>query len=204
MSQEAHAYIGTLLIHPAYGTHGRGQYIHSRFFDKPLYQFRIREIPVHFFIIDTYARDSAELSFHRTARHEWRTAELAFPPPYAGQYAAKLKAVLEGLPESLRRTDLLRLRLSGEAHQDVKAELERRCAAIEGSILKLETDASHMECFSGANPADLPPDSLLGQYLQRCAVEAAQAGAEPEIYELARRFGWLLFSGKGLPTEIQQ
>jgi len=48
----------------------------------------------------------------------------------------------------------------------------------------------------------LPEDSLLSQYFSRCAAEAAQSKLDPAIYELARRVGWLLFTGQGLPAEI--
>jgi hypothetical protein len=156
------------------------------------------------FLTGTLRSGGAELAFHRTARYEWKTHRLSLPLPYVEQYAAKLDTVLESLPRDHRRTDLLRLAFAGEAHENLKQELDRRLAAMHDAVLLLEVDAGDLAYFSGPNPAALPADSLLGKYLQRCAAEAAQAGADPQVYELARRLGWLLFTGRGLPAEIQQ
>lgn len=151
----------------------------------------------------TLGRAGAELEFHPLARHRFHRREVALPPPYAESYRAQLEAVLESVDAELGAADVCRLAVSGELHDSRREELERRATAAEERAFYCETDTSRVDYFSGPDPAELPRDSLLASYLQRCAAEI-QPGTDPEDVALARRLGWLLFTNKGLPAEITE
>jgi hypothetical protein len=156
------------------------------------------------FYTGVLTREGAELTFHRTARLNWVLRDILLPPPYADQYQAKLDSSLQELTEGLAERDIYKFAVHGELHEDYRGLLDEHLSKIHDIVFHDEADNSGVKYFSGLNPAKLPSDSLLASYFQRCAAEAAQSGSEPEVYELARRFGWLLFTGKGLPAEISQ
>lgn len=152
----------------------------------------------------TLTRDGAELAFHPTERFHWQKRKIPLPRPYADSYQLKLDAALQALSAELGPSDLCQLTVSGELHQDHRELLEEQLREVRESVFHVESDTANVSYLSGLNPARLPSDSLLSSYLQRCAAEAAQAGSDEEVYELARRLGWLLFTGQGLPAEISQ
>jgi len=151
----------------------------------------------------TLGRAGAELEFHPLARHRFQQREVALPPPYAESYRAQLEAVLDSIDSELGAADVCRLAISGELHEGARQQLEQRVTAAQERSFHCETDTSRVEYFSGQDPAELPHDSLLASYLQRCAAEI-QPGTDPEVVALARRLGWLLFTNKGLPAEITE
>jgi DNA repair exonuclease SbcCD nuclease subunit len=154
-------------------------------------------------LIGTLGRAGAELEFHSMAVHRFQRREAELPLPWVESYRTQLDTVLESIDTGFGAADICRLLVSGELHQNHREELERRVAAAEEQAFHCEVDTSRVEYFSGPDPAELVHDSLLASFLQRCAAEA-QPGADPEVYLLARRLGWLLFTSKGLPAEITE
>jgi len=154
------------------------------------------------FFTGVLSREGAELTYHPMARFHWKARDIKLPPPYADRYQLQLDSTLKTLAMELSGNDLYRLTLGGELHQTQRELLEEHLRQLREMVFHFEADTSSVSYFSGLNPAHLPADSLLSSYLQRCSAEAAQAGSDPEVYELARRLGWLLFTGKGLPAEL--
>jgi hypothetical protein len=149
--------------------------------------------------------DGAQLAYEPSARHFWKRRAIELPPPYAESYRQKLDEALAGLVDGLEQGDILQLEARGELHEDSRNELSQALAYASKQVLFCaEPELTAIQYFSGVNPLALPPESLLAGYLSRCAAEAAQSKMDPAIYTLARRIGWLLFTGRGLPAEIMQ
>ncbi|MBN2082243.1 hypothetical protein JW859_08550 [bacterium] len=156
------------------------------------------------FLTGMLTREGADLQFHHTAKYRWMQRDVVLPPPYIEQYQARLAEALESMGEDLAPDFLYKLKVSGELHRDLNSQLERTIEELRSQVFFLDEDILEVLLFDGVNPAQLPADSLLTAYLQRCSAEASQSGSDHEVYELARRLGWLLFTGKGLPVEISE
>lgn len=156
------------------------------------------------FLTGSLDKDGAEIKFHHTERSHWKERQIDLPLPYEESYASKLRAALHGISDGLGENDLVKLTLTGELHQSQREELEQLLAAASDSAEYFEANSEALRYFSGLNPADMPQDSLFANFLQRCSAQAAHAGTDQEAYDLARRLGWLLFTGKGLPSEITE
>jgi DNA repair exonuclease SbcCD nuclease subunit len=149
--------------------------------------------------------DGAALQFQPSARHAWKRRRIELPPPYAETYKARLLEAIGRIGAELAQGDLYAVEVLGELHESAKPLLEKALGEAAGKVLfAAEPELAGVRWFSGVDPLQLPPDSLLAAYLSRCAAEAVQSKIDPAIYELARRAGWLLFTGQELPAEIGQ
>lgn len=156
------------------------------------------------FLTGSLSKGGAEIKFHHTAHSHWKEYQVDLPLPYEESYTSKLRAALQAISSGVGTNDLVKLTLTGELHQTQREELEQLLATAADSAMYFETDSEALRYFSGLNPGDLPKDSLYAGFLQRCSAQAAQAGTDQEAYDLARRLSWLLFTGKGLPSEITE
>lgn len=149
--------------------------------------------------------DGARLEFQPSARHAWKRRQVRLPEMYAESYRQKLDEALAALVADLAQGDILELQVAGDIHEDSRTELYQALVFAAKQVLYCaEPQLGGVRFLSGLNPLALPPESLLAGYLARCAAEAAQSKLDPAIYMLARRIGWLLFTGQGLPAEIAE
>jgi DNA repair exonuclease SbcCD nuclease subunit len=147
----------------------------------------------------------AKLEYIPSARHTWKRKRIELPAPYAENYRAALTAALAQITAGIHTGDLLEVTVTGELHSSAKPVLSKALDDATGKVLYCgEPDLGGVRWFSGVDPLNMPADSLLTAYLSRCAAEAAQSKLDPAIYESARRIGWLLFTGQGLPAELTE
>lgn len=157
------------------------------------------------YLVGDLESSGASLEFIASARHTWKRRRVELPPPYAESYRAKLTEALAQITANAETGDLLSVALAGELHESARPVLEKALDVASGKVLYCaEPDLSGIRWFSGVDPVNLPPDSLLTAYLSRCAAEAAQSKMDPSIYDMARKIGWLLFTGQGLPAELTE
>jgi len=155
------------------------------------------------FLLGELVPGGARLRFQESAMHRWLRRSFELPVPYAESYPSRLAGVFQEIGRCGADGALLQVAVAGQLHEDARDRLQQALnQAREGALYCLEPDLGQVRFFSGLNPQSLPEDSLLSQYFSRCAAEAAQSKLDPAIYELARRVGWLLFTGQGLPAEI--
>jgi DNA repair exonuclease SbcCD nuclease subunit len=157
------------------------------------------------YLLGDLEQGGAKLDFVPSSRHTWKQRRIELPPPYADSYRAKLTSALAQITADTDPGDLLSLTIAGALHESAKPVLEKALDSATGKVLYCaEPDLGGLSWFSGVDPVNLPPDSLLTAYFSRCAAEVAQSKLDPAIYEMARRIGWLLFTGQGLPAELTE
>ena len=156
-------------------------------------------------LIGELDRYGCDLEFHRIAGINWIQRTVSFPEPYVDGYESQLRRAMESLDIQLRPQDMLRLRLRGEIPVSMKPQLENRLDAIKNSVERLvEPDVSELSFFSGIDPLNLPKDSLLFAFLERCADLERAGRKDMNVVRLVRRLGWQLFTGQGMPLEISE
>ena len=156
-------------------------------------------------LIGELDRYGADLEFHRVASINWISKVVNFPEPYVDAYDAQLKRAMAELEIALKPRDMLRLKLRGEIPVSMKPQLENRLDAIKNSVERLtEPDVSELAFFSGIDPLNLPKDSLLYAFLNRCADLERGDRKDHDVVRLVRRLGWQLFTGQGMPQEIAE
>lgn len=157
------------------------------------------------YLIGELEEGGAKLEFISSARHTWKQRRIELPAPYAESYRAKLTEALSQITADIDPGDLLSLAVTGALHESAKPVLEKALDSASGKVLHCaEPDLSGLHWFSGVDPVNLPKDSLLTAYFSRCAAELAQSRMDPATMEIARRIGWLLFTGQGLPAELTE
>ncbi len=156
-------------------------------------------------LIGELDRYGADLEFHRVASINWVRKTVSFPEPFIDGYESRLKKAISELEIQLKPHDMLHLSLHGEIPVSMKPQLENRLDAIKKSVVRLvEPDVSAMSFFSGIDPLNLPKDSLLYSFLNRCADLERDGRKDAEVVRLVRRLGWQLFTGQGMPLEITE
>jgi DNA repair exonuclease SbcCD nuclease subunit len=146
--------------------------------------------------------DGAELAFHNIDQYRWEQRQIELPPIYAESYRERLDAALAAIAAGLESNHLLQLTVSGEIADCRRQELLHVLEQVQAVVFHSDINLQRLRTSPGTDQLELPADSLLAEFLRRCSAEAAQAGSDRNVYELARRFGWQLFTGQGLPTEI--
>lgn len=155
-------------------------------------------------IIGSLDPDGAELSFHQTNRYHWSKRVVDFPPLYSENYKQQLAAAFQAISQAVAAEDIIKLVCSGELAISRRAELDQLLETVAKSAFCFEADVTPLRWFNGPDQTELPRESLLAEFMNRCSAEAARPGADPKMYELVRRLGWRLFNGLGLPAELSQ
>lgn len=157
------------------------------------------------FLLGELQPKGARLRFVPTGRHAFKRRHLELPAPYAERYRDQLEQAFNALLAGLADSDLLKLSIAGEYPETRRNEIEELVAKGRDAVFaSTEPDLGDLRYYSGVDPLELAPDTLLSEFLKRCSMEAAQGGADPAAYEIARRLGWRLFTGQGLPAEISE
>jgi DNA repair exonuclease SbcCD nuclease subunit len=155
-------------------------------------------------LIGSLHADGAELAFHHTGKYNWQRRQVQLPELHVENYRLLLNAALNRLARDLGASDIVKLSVGGELAAARQGELQQVLEQAASAVYQLETDTSALRLYGGPDQIELPQDSLLAEFMRRCTAEAAQSGAAAEVYELARRLGWRLFTGQGIPAEISQ
>jgi hypothetical protein len=157
------------------------------------------------FLIGDFTPGGVELKYVQTARLFWEQRVITMPQLYTAEYDARLQLALRRINDNLHTTLLYQPILRGPLPAKREPELKQRLSQAHDSVFYFEEpDLSGLELTNEPEPADLPKESLLAQFLQRCATEEAQSNVDPQTYALVRRLGWRLLMSQGLPAEITE
>jgi hypothetical protein len=157
------------------------------------------------FLIGDFAPHGVELKYVQTARLSWEQRIIELPQLYTAEYEARLQAAFKRVNEDLHTSLLYQPIVRGPLAAKREPELKQRLSQAHDSVFFFdEPDLSMLHTTDEPEPADLPKESLLAQFLQRCASEEAQSNTDPQTYALVRRLGWQLLMGQGLPAEITE
>jgi hypothetical protein len=157
------------------------------------------------FLIGDFTPAGVNLKYVRTAKLFWEQRLIDLPQLYTAEYETLLHHALCKVNEELHTALLYRPVVRGPLPAKREPELKQRLSQAHDNVFFFDDpDLSGMRITDEPEPADLPKESLLAQFLLRCAAEEAQGHGDPETYALVRRFGWQLLLGQGLPAEITE
>ena len=157
------------------------------------------------FLIGEFTDTGVNLRYIETAKLFWEIRNIELPQLFTAEYDLRLKQALDSITSNLHTSLLYRPVIHGPLPARREPELKQRLSQAHDEVFYLdEPDLNGMYSTDEPEPADLPAESLLAQFLLRCAAEEAQGHGDPETYALVRRFGWQLLLGKGLPAEITE
>lgn len=157
------------------------------------------------FLIGDFKPGGVTLKYIETTRLFWERRVIELPQLYAASYEGLLQKALSRIDADLHTTLLYKPVVRGPLAARRENELKQRLSQAHDSVFFFdEPDLSGVRITDDPEPSDLPGESLLAQFLQRCATEEAQSNIDPKTYALVRRLGWQLLMGQGLPAEITE
>ena len=157
------------------------------------------------FLIGDFTPGGVELKYIQTARLFWETRVIKLPQLYQAEYEAKLMAALQRVNDDLHTALLYQPIVQGPLPVKREPELKQRLSKAHDEVFYFEEpNLSGMKLTEEPEPNELPKESLLSLFLQRCAAEEAQSNIDAKTYALVRRLGWQLLMGQGLPAEITE
>ncbi len=157
------------------------------------------------FLIGEFSPTGVTLNYTQTAKLFWEQRLINLPPLYTAEYDTRLHKALGEINAELSTSLLYRPVVRGPLPRKREPELKQRLSKAHDDVFFFdEPDLSGILFTDEPEPAELPKESLLAQFLQRCAAEEAQGNGDPETYALVRRFGWQLLLGQSLPAEIME